>query len=307
MRCPLCDSINAQRLCEAIDRLHHLPGRFGFVACGGCGLVRLSPRPTPTALPAYYPDHYYSYRTQDRPPQTAFRSFAARLATPIRLATLSQLGYPVSDLPSWAGSLAPLLAKLFQKQALYGSDLRRFPRFADGGTVLEIGCGSGEHLNWLRSLGWRVAGAEFSPVAAQTAQSRFGIHVHVGDLLRAPFSPESFDVILMNHVLEHLLDPLATLSQANALLRKGGVLFIETPNVESIGRQICQVHWPHWDAPRHIHLFSVRTLSQLLLRTRFDINEVWTDRTCVRWLGHSPTHWRNMPAFQACRRRCPLL
>lgn len=80
----------------------------------------------------------------------------------------------------------------------------------------------------------------------------------------------------MSHVIEHLIDPIATLQTCRRILKTGGRIVIVTPNVESLMHCHFQSSWIHLDPPRHIYLFSLRTLSELVQRAGFKIEILYT-------------------------------
>jgi SAM-dependent methyltransferase len=142
---------------------------------------------------------------------------------------------------------------------LLGMFLKDVPK----GRLLEVGCGSGARLAQLAAEGWQVLGQDVDPQSAQHAQSRHGCSVLVGDLRALGFEAASFDCILMNHVLEHLHDPIGTLAECRRLLKPDGRLVAVTPNVASLGMRTFGPHWRGLEAPRHIHLFRPTTLARL--------------------------------------------
>jgi len=275
--CPLCGSGEAARIAGGRDRVHGLPGQFGFVRCSGCSLVRLSPRPAPEALGFYYPAHgYYSYSTANSVEAIRHDRFRDRLRDAIREIVLDAWGYRSPSVRSWRRAIQPLLVFLFERKALYGKP-RRFPRFVPGGLALDVGSGSGVYLSFLKKHGWNVQGVDIGAEAVRAARESFGIDVFEGNVEDAPFPPESFDFIHMSHVIEHLPDPVATLAHVATLLRPGGTLYIETPNVESYGRRRCGEYWCGWDAPRHLFLFTPETLRRSVERAGLRVAKLWTE------------------------------
>jgi len=132
-----------------------------------------------------------------------------------------------------------------------------------GARLLDIGCGSGKSLERMRRLGWEVMGTEVDPAAAATARSR-GLEVMVGDVLDLELPLAYFDAITVEHVLEHALDPMALVARLRLLIRPGGRLVVMTPNVKSLGHRLFGADWFWLDPPRHITLFSQRSIEQLL-------------------------------------------
>jgi len=135
-----------------------------------------------------------------------------------------------------------------------------FPR---PGKALDIGCGQGTFLQLLKGQGWECHGTELT-VDSATRASRLGISVSVGEIDENRFPPHSFDLISLWHVLEHLPNPLKTLKSSSRLLKKGGVLAISTPNIDSLQAEVGRDQWFHLDPPRHLYLYSPRTLEQMI-------------------------------------------
>jgi SAM-dependent methyltransferase len=159
----------------------------------------------------------------------------------------------------------------FRKAATYGMPMR-FPRFVPGARALDIGCGNGFYLSYLKRHGWEVEGVDISEAAAQMAKKTFQIPVHVGEFDSQNLPVRSYDWIHMSHVLEHLPNPVASLARVFALLKPGGGLYVETPNASSFSRRLCGPFWFAWDAPRHLHLFSPSTLRGALNRAGFIVD-----------------------------------
>jgi SAM-dependent methyltransferase len=169
--------------------------------------------------------------------------------------------------------IGALLTPLFYKRATYGYG-DRFPRFVQAGNALEIGCGNGAYLSYLKYHGWNVQGIDLSPHAAAAAKQRFDIEVFVGTLDRAPLKSGSFDYVHLSHVLEHFFDPIDSLRNIFTLLRPGGRIYIEVPNAASFGAKLNGEFWYGWDAPRHLFTFTPETLKASLAFTGFEVTKM---------------------------------
>jgi SAM-dependent methyltransferase len=97
-----------------------------------------------------------------------------------------------------------------------------------------------------------------------------GIQVREGGIEQWAGEPDSFDAVTMSHVIEHVHDPLADLADAFRLLRPGGLLFIDTPNIDALGHQIYGPHWRGLEPPRHLVIFNVKALQGALAKTGFE-------------------------------------
>jgi SAM-dependent methyltransferase len=142
--------------------------------------------------------------------------------------------------------------------------MRRVQKFfPSSGKALDIGCGEGTFLQLLQKEGWECHGTELTAESASRA-IRLGISVSVGQIDEDRFAPHSFDLITLWQVLEHLPDPMRTLKIATHLLKKGGILAISTPNIDSLQAEVGRNQWFHLDPPRHLYLYSPRTLEQII-------------------------------------------
>src|SRR5260370_11523804 len=141
------------------------------------------------------------------------------------------------------------------------------PRFKAGGRLLEIGCGGGGFLSIMRLLGWRVCGTDHDPVAAAVAREVVGCEIHVGTIEDAGFDEGQFDAIVASHVIEHAYDPQSFVSRSGRLLARGGVMTVLTPNFGSLGHKMFGSDWYCLDPPRHLCLFTPKSLQSLFTET----------------------------------------
>lgn len=240
LHCTLCGTAGDPLYQGLRDRLYAAPGEWSLRRCrnAACGLVWLDPAPLPSEVWKAY-THYYTHGSvsgRERSTETRAR-LLARLKSVYRVAL----------------HLTP-----------YYYARRRLDRMhLDGvrpGRLLEVGCGNGERLALLRSLGWQVVGQEVDASAAQHARDRYGVEVRVGALDAIGLPEASFDAVVTNHVIEHVPDPVGVLAACNRLLKDGGLLMVVTPNIESHGQRHFGQAWLALDPPRHLYLFTPRTL-----------------------------------------------
>jgi SAM-dependent methyltransferase len=146
------------------------------------------------------------------------------------------------------------------------------------GALLDVGCSFGAFLEAAASAGWRVCGVEVASAPASIAARRHD--VFYGSLSDAPYEPNSFDVVRLNNVIEHVLSPRALVCDIRRVLRPGGLLAISTPNVESFTVALQGVGWRYVEGGHHIYLFGLRTIGRLLETEGFKI--LWVSTPGIR-------------------------
>jgi len=134
--------------------------------------------------------------------------------------------------------------------------------------ILDIGCGYGFFLTVAKELGWEVYGTELSNKAAEHCIKN-GISMHLGDLDTNTFSEHEFDVIVAIELIEHINTPKAFAEQTHRLLRKGGKLYITTPNFNSILRYRLKEKSDIIEFPNHLTYFTPKTLKHLFTKNGF--------------------------------------
>jgi SAM-dependent methyltransferase len=131
-----------------------------------------------------------------------------------------------------------------------------------GGRLLEVGCGYGFLLDEARTAFASCTGTELSTKAAEAARAR-GLAVSVGGIERLP-AGSKFDCVVASHVLEHVYDPRAFISDLRNLLAPGGALVLGTPDMGSAWRRSLGRRWPSFKIPEHVTYFDRPSLMRLL-------------------------------------------
>ena len=137
--------------------------------------------------------------------------------------------------------------------------------------MLEIGPGGGFALKAFSNMGYEVTGLETSTSATAFIKGRIGLNVMNSSIEDyQPTSHGKFDLILLNHVLEHFLHPVEAMEKLAAMLHPGGVLYIRVPDHDSYDRRAYGKKWPAY-AQYHISNFSERSLKILFEKQHLKI------------------------------------
>jgi len=138
-------------------------------------------------------------------------------------------------------------------------------------TLLDVGCAHGFMLDAATRQGYIPSGLEISP-AGDAARQR-GFNVVPARLEDGPFPSESFDVVTMIDVIEHLADPRSALKSVRAMLKPGGLVFVVTPDISSVSARILRSAWPHY-LPEHLIYYSSSSLSKLFSMSNMPVLEI---------------------------------
>lgn len=145
------------------------------------------------------------------------------------------------------------------------------PYVPDGGRILDVGCGMGDMLDYLHAnSGWSVVGCEPKETVARDAAGR-GFQVIPRTLRDAALESDSFDLVNMNHVIEHLPDLKETVAEVFRVLKPGGVFITENPDFGGTTRAAFKDAWWGYHLPRHLTHFTSKTLRAFLEKQRFDV------------------------------------
>ncbi len=242
--CDLCGANDTVLVAHGRDRLRDRPEAFRAVKCRRCGLIYLDPRPDPETLPSYYDESYETFTQFDD-----------------------------------SGLVGLVRRSLLARQA------RLITAFSGGpGRLLEVGCGTGDLLLALESEGWQAVGIEPSRSASDKARARCRAEIVTGQFDAFRGKDDSFDAVVLKHVLEHLPSPMAALRRCAALLRPGGCLFVWTPNADSFEARLLGTYWHGYDMPRHLYDFTPDTIARYAQENSLDLLNIRFEPSPVDWI-----------------------
>jgi 2-polyprenyl-3-methyl-5-hydroxy-6-metoxy-1,4-benzoquinol methylase len=141
-------------------------------------------------------------------------------------------------------------------------------------SVLDFGSGKGQFLAVAKKMGWTGLGIETAQKRADFAKRNYGVQVQGELYFGGKIGAGNFDLITLNHVLEHLPEPLDLVkSLVEENLSPKGLIYIEVPRADSWQAQVAGKNWMHWDIPRHLTHWSAKGLKDQMRKIEFEIVE----------------------------------
>jgi len=165
------------------------------------------------------------------------------------------------------------------------------------GHLLEVGAGEGTLLHTALDRGWEVEGTEVSQSAVRYIHKRFNIKMSHGVLEDISLQPNSYDAIILHHVLEHVKNPKTTLEKVAELVRGDGIIRIEVPNIASLSCKLKNIQsylrlkrnpWKHYATGHHFWFFTPKTLKNTIEKSGLALVKIET----------TSKRWRRIPAVQ---------
>jgi len=150
-----------------------------------------------------------------------------------------------------------------------------FEKFRKTNKMLDVGCGPGLFLIEAKKRGWEVYGTEFTDNQLTYLKNK-GINTLKGKLSDDSFENELFDVIISSEVIEHINNPVEEIQQFYRLLRKGGVVYITTPNFNALERYLLKGDYEIIEYPEHLCYYTPKTINLLLTQNGFEKLKITT-------------------------------
>jgi SAM-dependent methyltransferase len=232
--CPVCGNKNFKNFLSGKD--HFLTGEeFSIVQCNNCGFRYTNPRPDEKEMPLYYDSE--EYISHDSKKRSTLQTFY----TVIRKFTIR-------------------------------TKFRIIKKYSNGSSLLDIGCGTGNFLNYCRKMKFETTGIEPNDKARKFAIENLSLNVYDESHLDK-FHPVTFNVITMWHVLEHVHQLNERLKNIHTLLKPGGTLIIAVPDSDSWDAIEYKSFWAAYDLPRHLYHFTSVSMRNLTTKNGFRIEK----------------------------------
>ena len=285
--CPLCGCDNGLVIIsDAKEMYTGLDEYFDLKKCKKCDMVWTDPRPTQNTISYFYPDTagYYS-------PEGVVCNILDNHQPDFASLLNSEFGYSHLSTKNNANINWPPKQFLRRKARLL-----HIPIWKQGGKLLDIGSSWGRYLKQMSHLGWNVYGVEFNAASVKHAQERLGLlNVRQGQIENLEYPPETFDVIHLSMVLEHLHQPRRVLDKLAAALKPGGQLIVSVPDFSGIEFRVFGKLCYALQVPQHLNYFTPQTITRILREAGFCVESIThqaVDRDFIASLGYARRYQR---------------
>lgn len=156
------------------------------------------------------------------------------------------------------------------REITFKKSLKMIEKFAKKGKVLDIGTAGGSFLHVAKEAGWEVYGIEPNKWLCSWGKKNYGIDIKSGTLFDNKYKSDFFDVITLWDVLEHVTDPRAYLDEINRILKPGGLLVVNYPDIGSLVAKTMKKKWFFMLAV-HLFYFTPDTIKKILNKTGFEV------------------------------------
>jgi SAM-dependent methyltransferase len=135
-------------------------------------------------------------------------------------------------------------------------------------------------------MGWAASGSESDPAAVTAAQKQ-GLPVRQGALPQTGWPDDSFAAVTLNHVIEHVHDPIAAFREIHRILQPGGWVWVSTPNADSLSHRTFGRHWRGLEPPRHLNIFTPNSLQKAAQEAGFEACRLLPPKWMAHWYAQS--------------------
>ena len=233
--CQICKGTSFKDFLRVID--HNVSGdSFNISECSRCGFRFTNPRPKEETIGRYYKSNNYISHSSSKK------------------GLINKIYHIVRNY------------QFKKKTDLITSRIETYEK-----KVLDIGCGTGDFINYLTEKGWVAAGIETDSGARKIAAEKN--HQRVFENIEK-LNGEKFDVITMWHVLEHVYDLNTFLKSIYTLLNDKGLLVVGVPNNASYDAEFYKENWYAYDPPIHLSHFRIKNISELAKTHNFKIKNI---------------------------------
>ena len=236
-KCPWCNSENNSKFLELKDYFL-TQENFEILECNDCKLLFTTPCPAPDKIGDYYKSEDYLSHNESKK------------------------------------GIVPKIYNLVKKVNIKNKfNITVNGQQTTDNSILDIGCGVGDFLNYAKEKGCNITGIEPSEDARKIAEEKLGTKIFSPEELQN-IPNESFDIVTMWHVLEHVADLKTEIDHLERIVKKNGRLVLALPNYKSFDAEYYKDKWAAYDVPRHLNHFSSTSIKNIFDTTAFQLIDI---------------------------------
>lgn len=267
--CAQCASSSMVSLYDAVqDKVFWNKGQWSLFQCENCKSVSLNPAPDKAELIKYY-ETYYTHISE----KSFFRKNIDKISE-------FMIDLHFSQKRSLSRRVINFLIPAFIKN-LFTYEIYNL-KFRDRIKIFDVGFGNGNFISKMVKLGVRPGGCDFDEKCVHLVKDTYGIEAYHGALTDVT-TAEKFDVLTYGHVVEHLYNWRDELMVARRKLKENGLIVGLTPNIESLGHKLFKKNWRGLEPPRHLHLYSMKSVRHVAEDCGFRVVQL---KTTSRYARH---------------------
>jgi len=233
--CPICNNIEFSNFLKTKDYFYSKK-EFTIQECLSCGFRFTNPRPQESKLNSYYDsENYLSYSSQKR-------------------------------------GLLPCFYNLIKNYSIR-KKYNFIKKLTSGNSILDIGSGSGEFLNYFNKKNWQTLGIEPNKYARDYSSTTYSLDIQ-DETYISIIKDNSFDIITLWHVLEHVPNLNERILQVKRILKDTGVIIIAVPICNSFDAKHYNKYWAAYDVPRHFYHFTQSSITKLMEKHKLSISKI---------------------------------
>ena len=274
-QCQVCGNSEGNKVYTVREMMFGIRDEFSYFECSKCGCLQIAE--VPNDLSKYYPKTYYSFSSSAPFPKAA------------RIMQYLRRRWYETGLLGKGGLIGKLLFAIRPNEYLRTHSLSQVPLTTES-HILDVGCGYGGFLYTFRELGFKNLMGIDAYIDVDIEHEN-GTEIRKGTIQDVS---GKWDLVMFNHSFEHMPDQLETLRKTSELLCKNGSCLINMPTVSSYAwKHYCE-NWVQLDAPRHLCIHSIKSMTLLADKANLSLQNVTYNSYDLQFWG-SEQYLKNIP------------
>lgn len=268
MICTICSNTQRNSTLWVREIMFGTDEIFRYLECADCGCLQLID--IPDNISNYYPKNYYSFIDSQN-----FKKYNKLKRTLI----IDRDKYLIGKKFVFGGLLNMIFKSFYSLPLKFSYQILLSKKEA---RLLDLGCGSGDFISYLRSLGFdNVFGSD--PFITKSIDLNGTQFLYKNSIFELPLT--AFDGIMLNHSFEHMAEPLKVLLAIKDKLADNGICMIRVPVADSKAFSAYKESWFQLDAPRHLYIYTNKSMEILAKNAGFEIVAIENDSNIKQFLS----------------------